>query len=432
MSGKSTLAWSVLAAAGLVAAPFLAPRAVAATAPIVQITSPTADSTVKGNVTVDALGQTDPSGTDAMNATMQLIVDGQPYDRAYACQETSGGDSCPSTLPWDANGLSGTHTLAARFTTASGVVVDSPTETVTVVDPTPTAEVFQISAIQAGGVATVEGIGGIDPSQTDSGSHMQLYVDGAAMTAPAYTQRCGGATPIRCDAFFKWDTTGLSGPHTVAVLFTTARGYQAMSAPLTYDVFGATTTTLDMNIDGIHGPFGAGGPTAISGQVNGMVAGVPVAHAPVKLTFTPVVGSPTTITTNTDASGIYSVNYTPKANTTISVTAGGTARWGASTTSAALTVAANLSCSVAHGSVTHGHSDTITCKLPGLPSGTATTLQYRSSGGKWITYGHGHATASKSTFNFTLKHKGSYLLEVTTATNHAYGPSAGIAKVKLT
>jgi hypothetical protein len=68
MSGSRTVVCSALVAAGLVSAPFLAPRAAADIDPTVQVTSPTADSTVRGSVTVDALGQTDPSGSDASAA----------------------------------------------------------------------------------------------------------------------------------------------------------------------------------------------------------------------------------------------------------------------------------------------------------------------------------------------------------------------------
>jgi hypothetical protein len=426
------LVWSTVVAAGLVSAPFLAPRAGAATAPTVQITSPTTDGTVKGNVAVDALGQTDPTDPNATDAwgTMQLIMDGQLYDRAYGCPETGGEDSCPSELTWDANGLSGAHTLAAQFTTASGVVVDSPAVMVTVVNPLPTAEVFQITAIQPGGVAMVEGIGSIDPSQTDSGSHTQLYVDGTAITSLAGTQRCGGAVPTACYTDFKWDTTGLSGPHTVQVQFTTARGLQVVSPPMTYDVWGPTTTTLDLNVSGIKGPYSAGSPLAISGTVSGTSPSLDAAHVPVRITFTPVVGSSNTVNTTTDANGIYSVNYVPRSNTAITVTAGATARWGTSTTAATITISPSMSCSLAHSSVTHGKSDTVTCALPGLPSGTATTLQYKS-GGKWVTYGTGHATPGKVTFKFTLKKKGTYPLEVLVSANHAYALSGGGAKVKI-
>jgi hypothetical protein len=80
--------------------------------------------------------------------------------------------------------------------------------------------------------------------------------------------------------------------------------------------------------------------------------------------------------------------------------------------------------------VKHGKSDTVTCALPGLPAGTATTLEYES-GGKWITYGHGHSTAGKVSFKFTLQKRGSYPLEVFSDPNHAYGPAGGTAKVKV-
>jgi hypothetical protein len=45
MPGRRTLVWSALVAAGLVSSPFLAPRATAAVAPTVQLTSATGGST---------------------------------------------------------------------------------------------------------------------------------------------------------------------------------------------------------------------------------------------------------------------------------------------------------------------------------------------------------------------------------------------------
>src|SRR5438067_13815444 len=92
------------------------PVAAAATYPHVTINSPANGATVKGVVTVDATGSTDPSGTDAPSQ-LQLIVDGSAIG-SYACDGTS--TTCHGSQTWDSTTTSGSHTITVEADTMQG------------------------------------------------------------------------------------------------------------------------------------------------------------------------------------------------------------------------------------------------------------------------------------------------------------------------
>jgi hypothetical protein len=159
------------------------------------------------------------------------------------------------------------------------------------------------------------------------------------------------------------------------------------------------------------------------------------AGAPVKVTFTPVTGSPTTVATTTAADGTFRVSYTARSNTTITAAVVGSNLWQANATamSTLLQLTPVVSCSLTRATVQHGKSDTLTCRAPAMPSGTRATVQYRVSGRKWaVLTSNVQFSGGKAKYTFTLKEKGGYTVAMLIDNNSIYIGGYGQAHLKVT
>lgn len=427
MLGKRGSVGTFVVAAGLVIAPVLESPAAADTASgaSAQITSPTG-GTISGLVDVTASGLATQAGDYAQS--MQLLVDGTLLPQSYGCStsaspgNTTSPLSCQVTIPWDATGLSGTHTLVAAFTTNISGVVDSPSVTVTVNNPPPTVALVSPAAGAVTGLVALKATGSITGGQTDVVQQIQYWIDGAL----ASTVAC--INP-ECPTTYYWNTAGHAGAHTVQVKLLTHNGSVAAGPVENFQVVRPTAITLDF-----PNAVTSGTATSATGRVMATDTNTGVAGASVKVTFTPATGSPTTIATTTAADGTFRVHYTPRTNTKITATVAGTNLWQANSTatSTLLQVDSVVSCSLTHSTVQHGKSDTLTCQASGMPAGTAATVQYNSSGRKWtVLTNNAHFSGGKVKYTFTLKKKGTYTLAVLIDNNAVYAGGYGQTHVRV-
>ncbi|MDX6227662.1 MAG: hypothetical protein QOI76_1052 [Frankiales bacterium] len=195
-----------------------------APAPTVSVTSPVAGSQVAGFVSVSGSATVDDADSDTAQ-TLQFYVDGR-YVAQHSCSDGEQR-SCAATFSWDTTSLYAVHALQLRLRTGDGVVVMSPAVTVQVGDA-PTA---RLSSPAAGstvtGVVSVGGGGTVDALQPDTVKALQLLVDGSAAGSTA----CPGGKA--CTGSFPWDTTGLSGLHTLQLKLTTNNGQTGLSPVMT-------------------------------------------------------------------------------------------------------------------------------------------------------------------------------------------------------
>jgi hypothetical protein len=234
---------------------------------------------------------------------------------------------------------------------------------------------------------------------------------------------CDGQTT--CTVVFPVDTAGwgTSPNHTLQSVMGTTNNVNAQSPVQTVHLFSPTKIWI-----GAPANLG-GGSMQFTGTLNVTSTGYPASGAPVSVRFTPAYGSPSTVTTTVDPQGLFHFSYKAAANTSVTVTAGDARRWGTSSMSTSFTLARTFSCSLAPGAVTHGKSKSVRCKVPGLPSGVATTLSVGPR--KTATVAHGHSTSGKISFSVKPKKKGTTPISVSFAANKVYDGSAWNSTVKV-
>ena len=212
--------------AGLVALIASLPTSAAAAPPppTVQITSPTAASTVKGTVAVTAEAA---AGTGDTLSSL-AFYDGVTSVGGASC---NGQTTCTATVQWKATGLTGDHTLTARVSAGSGQQTTSAGVTVTVV--TPPAAIAITSPAAGGtvkGTVEVDAEASSDPALEDYPTSIAIYdgVDYVGSFSCQAQKTCAGSV--------KWKATGKTGAHALTARATTARGTSVTSAPVTVAV----------------------------------------------------------------------------------------------------------------------------------------------------------------------------------------------------
>jgi hypothetical protein len=209
--------------------------------PGVTITSPTPGSTVFGTVLVQATGTVDAAQSDSAK-TLELFATVGGTTK-LADSKTCSGHSCSGPLSWDASGVTGPATLKVVLTTANGATASSSVNvTVVSAPPSSTISAPATGAIVSGVVAIVT-TGGTSPTQNDTPATMQLLIDGAAFGAgPAPCLAPAGQHA--CSVPYTWDTTGLSGAHTLQTRFVTHLGIVVLSAVTTVTVVSPAPTAV--------------------------------------------------------------------------------------------------------------------------------------------------------------------------------------------
>ncbi|MDX6255136.1 MAG: hypothetical protein QOJ11_1470 [Frankiales bacterium] len=381
---------------------------IALPAPAVSITTPTAGSTVSGNVTITATGSVDPSLGD-FPLFMGLLVDGTLVGNIKNCPAT--GSTCTLSFPWDASALPGTHTLQVGIATDQNDALSAPV-VVTVFNPPPVAVITApLASATVSGFTTVTAVGTVDARGGDAPQSLEFLVDGVSEGDAG----CA-ATALTCSRSMAWNTAGLVGRHNLQVRFTT-KHTSVLSPVTTVDVAPLLTK---LQLDGQR-LIRRGAQVSVTGVLytsGGSVA----SSAPVQVTFTPAVGQPVTVsaTTNTRGRFVAADPLPVLVNTRVRAVAG--AAYGASAAGEMLSVSTPITCALP-AKAKHGVKVTVTCNAPLLPNGVAVTLRDLDRGTHVLATAKAKNGRVRLTFSLPKKRK--YPLEIwaTTAASARYGPT---------
>jgi hypothetical protein len=396
------------------------------TPPVAVITTPGNAATVSGPISVVATGTVNSAQKDTPGS-MQLLIDGAAVSAAQPCTGTAAAPRvCSLAFTWDTTGLSGAHSLQAKFLTQKGFGALSPVNTINVRSPAPTAVILAPATratVHRTAVITVSGA--IDPSQTDSPASMRLTLDGAALggvipCAPTAT------APRVCSAAYTWNTVGLTGRHTLVATVVSAKGAVGSSAATSVFVYGGTRTVLTP-----AKATRAGRSVTYTGRVTTLINKLGVPGVKVKVLITPAKGKAKTLFVRTNVHGFFKVAFKPAVNTTVVATLVTLPYYGVSHTSTKLHVVPSIKCSVG-SSVARNRLDRGSCRVTNLPKNTKVTLQYEFLG-RWYTLGAGKAPGAVIPFSFRFTQRGTYHVRVVLSATSVFAGATGPAlKVAVT
>jgi len=267
---------------------------------------------------------------------------------------------------------------------------------------------------------------GRSPGQQGYRGQMNLYVDDVDWSF----KNC---IEDPCTATFEWGPNNQAGTHTVQAVYNTSDGQVAKSQILSFRAY----TGTHIGAIGFSSYEPGAGKRTVTVTVYDSRWNRGVAGMAMTVTLTPAIGKPTTHTATSRSDGSAKFTYTFRYNTKISVVVAANNRWGPSTHSETFTLQPTWSCSLADTTVKHGHPDSITCTVPGLPAGTKVDLAFADglahpAGYNWVTLAKGHSGAGRLTLAFTPKKKGKTLLRVRTKGARVLQDSSTTARVKVT
>jgi hypothetical protein len=203
----------------------------------ISVTSPTSGSTVKGATDIVA---TTGNGQNATNVltSVSFAVDGTALGTDTSGAGTHGGSS---TVKWNTIGVAnGTHTLTATAVDSDGATVTSSGVPVTVANQVCTnCTVAITSPLNGDVVKTVVQVQATASETGDTAAPASLtyFVDGRQLPdLPAPHQPTFAPTGQSATGSTWWDTSGLSGQHTLTAAAVDSAGSVARSTPITVTV----------------------------------------------------------------------------------------------------------------------------------------------------------------------------------------------------
>ena len=316
--------------------------------------------------------------------------------------------------------MSGEHwwNIALQTRQAEVQTAEAP---VTVQEPLPTVV---LTAPAAGatvlGVVAVAATGTIPSGEVDTPRALQLVVDGLPV---GVAQPCD-PTSNACTGVLPWDTSGLSGTHTLAVRFDTAEVSVLSSPSAVVVALPAPTRLLVSQVRPVH----RGQKATVSGHLLRAGTSTGVRGGRVSVTFGPGSSSAVTVTTTTGTGGAFAVHDPRPVLRNTRYTVQAEAADGGTTTRGLVPVLAPLSCSVpAH--VQHAERATVVCSAPGLPVGTTVALGIGSgSRSHVVVSGRVKAGGSgKVRLSILLPKAGIYAVWVDSSASATYARTTGPA-----
>jgi hypothetical protein len=394
--------------------------------PTASISSPAGGATVSGPISIVTNGSVNAKLSDTPKS-MQLLTDGKPLSAPQPCTGTASAPrACSLPFRWDTTGMSGAHTLQAKFLTRKGASALSPTVTVTVVSPPPKVVITSPSARSTvHRTATIKVRGAVDPTQTDTPSSIRLTLDGAALGGVIPCSRTAAA-PRACSAAYTWSTAGLTGRHTLVASLVSGKGAVGTSSATPVYVYGGTKTMLAAAKAHV-----AGRRVTYIGRVITLINKRGVPGVKVKVVIRPAVGKAKTLYVRTDVRGYFKVPFRPAVNSSLAATLVSLPYYGSSHSSTRLRVVPRASCTVGP-TIRRNSPDHGSCTFRGLPRSTKVTLQYRFRG-HWYTLGAGRAPGATIPFGFRFAVPGSYLVRLVLSGTNVFAATTGPAlKVQVT
>jgi hypothetical protein len=243
LSGQHSLTAEAETNEGATATSAAVPVTVVSPPPTVQITGPSAGTTVEGTVAVAADAATDPSQDDY--PTEIKLYDGVNDIGRITCQ---GQQTCQGQVEWEATGLTGSHTLTAIVSTNRDVSVTSAPVSVTVLSPPPKVSITSpANGAPLRGVKAVAVSGSTAESQDEYPT--EITVDDG--TSEIGSVRCQGQQT--CAGTVQWDTSELKGAHALTATIHTSRDREATSRPVYVGVTpGKHRANVSCHIDSLH------------------------------------------------------------------------------------------------------------------------------------------------------------------------------------
>lgn len=424
LSGQMSLAALVTTASGQTTTSTPITVTIKSPPPTATIMSPASGAVVKGTVTVDVAGSTDPSQSDSPSALalFDTTAGATTEIATTTCPTASPApSSCVGELTWNTTGLSGTQVLTAEVTTANGLTATSPAVTVTVESPQPTVAITSpVAGAILSGVVNVDITGATDPSVSDYPTDLALYATSGNATTEVGDYACLAnainASP-RCSGPVSWDTTTASGPQTLTAVITTNDGRSETSVPLRVTVW--SRARLDLAAPPtVH----AGNRTAVRGTVVSANDGVPLAGVLVRLTVAPASGAAHTVTARTNAHGAFAFGMRAATNATDRLVVPDAPSVGGTSALTHQLVLAPARCSLATLRLRAGLSDAGSCRVGGLPAAVPVVVAAHLKGA-WHALTSVASRAGALSFTVRLPAgtpPGRYPLEVQIAASRPY------------
>jgi hypothetical protein len=387
----------------------------------VSITSPAAGSVVTGSAVSVTVVASVPADGGESPYEVELFVDGVSFDSEY-CGSGLDPNVCEKAFSWDTTGLSGAHTLQAKFYYAGPdySVLSSPV-VVTVSNPVPTVAIMSPApgSVVSGSAVQVGVTGSVPASLTWSPYQVELFVDGVSFDS----EYCGsGLDPNVCEKAFSWDTTGLSGAHTLQAKFYYAGpDYSVVSSRVTVYVYTASRISFP-TVQTVR----AGATTTVRGVVVSRVTGRPLPGARLTVTLRPALGLPITRTVTATSTGTFQTSFTARYQTAVAVAVAPGAWWSGTSAATSVRVTAPVVCSVTNP-VRRGRTGTVTCRAAYLPRGTAVKLQYYSAGWRTIARATTINAGRIPPLAFKFSSPGRKTLRVVLTSNRVYAATVGPA-----
>jgi hypothetical protein len=402
-SGSMSLAAEVTTASGQIAASAPVVVTIKSPPPSATVLSPAPGAVVKGTVTVDVAGSTDPTQSDSPQALalFDTAAGATTEVATYTCPVTSPpASSCVGELTWNTTGLSGPQVLSAVVTTANGLSATSAAVPVTVDTPPPTIAITSpLPGAIVAGVINVNLTGATDPSVSDYPSDLALYDTSGDSTSevgdyPCLTSAITG-TPT-CSGAITWDTTTAAGPQTLTAVITTHDGRTETSTPVPITVW--TRARLSVSTPPL---VRAGNRTAVRGAVVSANDGAPLAHVLVRLLIDPAHGRRLERTTRTNARGSFAFALRAATDATDRLSVPATASLGGTTAIAHQFAFAAVQCTFATRTLAPRATDPGHCSARGLPASVPMAIA-AEIGGTWHTLAAGVSTPDGYRFALRL------------------------------
>lgn len=208
---------ALVAVVALLGSVLIATPADAAPGPTISITAPQSSS-VKGLTTLSAKATTDPGDTFV---SVKLFVDNVDVQAdASACIGTDV--DCVISTDYDFTNASGQHTVSAQVVTLS-TATSTDSVTFTVANPLPTVSITDPGVVT--GTAGISVQASTDSKLSDYPKTIAVVVDAGTAGARTLTPvTCNGVGDRTCSGTTPWNSSALSGTHTITATVTTTNG----------------------------------------------------------------------------------------------------------------------------------------------------------------------------------------------------------------
>ena len=193
-------------------------------APKAAITSPNSGATLAGLTSVAVSASTGATLSDFPASV--VVLDGSTAIGTVPC--AASVHNCSGSVSWDATTLAGSHTLTAQVVTTRGATVTSPPVVVTVSNPAPAVSITSPAPSSTlTGVTPVSVLASTITALSDYPASITVH-DGLNLVG---TVTCAALVHL-CSGTLQWDTTSLTGQHTLTAQVLTTRSVSAPSAPV--------------------------------------------------------------------------------------------------------------------------------------------------------------------------------------------------------